>query len=232
MEGLSGNSSDKTIFANTIKNHIGQLDANYQLGIIVTDSAGYTTETIQANSGLKWICRVPETIKECKQAIQATYEKWEILEDGYKSVSISLSYGNVEQRWLVIFSEEAYQKEILTLNKNYLKITQEEEKSFQKLCKEKFDCQEDTRKALNNFLKKCKHLSLENIEIMSTPVYAHKGRPKKDERPIAYQYHIQADSCCTLENYKEKEHTKGKFVLSSNEIDSEKVEQCWNSKDL
>ncbi|MBK1725416.1 hypothetical protein CKO23_25335 [Thiocystis violacea] len=62
MEALSGNSSDKTGFRESIKAHLGQLQRDVGLEVVIADSALYTRETLQEMNGYHWISRVPETL--------------------------------------------------------------------------------------------------------------------------------------------------------------------------
>jgi transposase len=72
--------------------------------IYVGDAVMYSN-ILPLSEKMKWLMRVPETLSEAKD----------------------YSYGEVEQRWVMIFSEQASKKEIKTLEKNILK-----EESLQK----------------------------------------------------------------------------------------------------
>ena len=99
MQAMDGNMSDKTAFNNTIKEHIGQLQAVYDIDNVVMDSAGYTEKTlVDCGTTVKWVSRVPETLKESKKAIESTYDNWQPLSEGYKYVPLGSKYANVEQR--------------------------------------------------------------------------------------------------------------------------------------
>ena len=67
MAGLDGNTSDKTAFNETLRDHIGQLQAVYSIDCVVMDSAGYTKKTItDCGETIKWVSRVPDTLTESK----------------------------------------------------------------------------------------------------------------------------------------------------------------------
>jgi transposase len=73
MEGLNGNTSDKTAFNETLRDHIGQLQAVYSIDCVVMDSAGYTQKTItDCGTVIKWISRVPDTLTESKKRLKVT----------------------------------------------------------------------------------------------------------------------------------------------------------------
>jgi transposase len=68
IEVLSGNSSDKSSFRESIKQFKQQFNEK-QLPYFVADSALYSKQ-LNELEGVKWVTRVPETINEAKKCIQ------------------------------------------------------------------------------------------------------------------------------------------------------------------
>jgi transposase len=223
MQGLSGNVSDKTAFNDTIKKHISQLQSVHELEYIIMDSAGYTKNSIEScGINIKWISRVPETLTESKSAIAATYTNWVSLPNGNKYVALRSTYG-VAQRWVLVFSQEAYDRELSTLKKNYLKGSEQEYKRLTKLCREAFSCEQDAEKAYNKFVSKCKYLTVNDLIIAKVGFFDKKGRPKKDEIPTGYEYFIQASATSSMETFEQMAQSKGKFIIATNELDETKL---------
>ena len=219
MEALKGNSNDKTSFRKTIATYVEQLQTVTGFTYLVTDSAGYTYETIAAYSEqVYWISRVPETLK-ASQALIASPEGLQPLMPGYHYRRIYTEQDGVRQRWLLIFSEEAYQREVKTLKKTYRKRSLIEYKAFLKLSKQPFTCKPDALKALAKFAKQCSYLAINTLPCEKIPYYTAKGRPAKDSEPAGYHYHICADVSCRLEDYQSAAERKGKFVIATNELD-------------
>ena len=71
MDALSGNSSDKASFRETLNAHLKQLRDGVGLSLIVADSALYTAKTLQDLGDFPWITRVPETIGGTRELILA-----------------------------------------------------------------------------------------------------------------------------------------------------------------
>jgi transposase len=71
MEALSGNSSDKESFRETVKAHIGQLQHDVGLEYVCADSALYVAETLKEMNGYGWISRVLETLNLACDIIHA-----------------------------------------------------------------------------------------------------------------------------------------------------------------
>jgi len=101
----SGNVDNKSVFVERIKEFKKQWGFE---GICVADSALYTAENLLAMWGIKWISRVPLSIKEAKdKIIEIAEEEWESSEiKGYKIAARESEYGGVKQRWLIIESED------------------------------------------------------------------------------------------------------------------------------
>ncbi|MDQ7048154.1 MAG: hypothetical protein Q9M92_00900 [Enterobacterales bacterium] len=79
-------------------------------------------ETIQSLEQQKqlFITRVPQKITQAKQLIAehdpATFEP---ISEGYSGKWFDSDYGGVQQRWLLIRSEQATKREQKTLDKKY-----------------------------------------------------------------------------------------------------------------
>ncbi|MEA1944922.1 MAG: IS1634 family transposase, partial [Euryarchaeota archaeon] len=109
MAVLSGNTSDKKHFREVIEKFSEELSESDGEMYFVMDSAMYSEDNVKSISLLaKWISRVPETIKEAKELIEKTsIEEMEESDlKGYRFKEHASSYGGVEQKWLVIFSEK------------------------------------------------------------------------------------------------------------------------------
>lgn len=224
MQGFDGNMSDKTAFNKTLTKHISQLQSVSSIEYIVMDSAGYTEKTLRAcENTIKWISRVPETLKQSKEVVEKTYHSWLPMADGYKYVPLRSNYCDIEQRWILVFSQEAYQRELITLKKKFAKESEQEYKDFLKLCKVAFDCKQDAAKAVNTFVKKCKYLSINILEMKQVAIFEKKGRPKNDTVPTAYQYYIQGNAYTNRDTFDVLAQKKGKFIIATNEMNTEKL---------
>jgi transposase len=224
MEALDGNASDKKEFRRTIKEYVQQMRYADAPPCVIMDSAGYTEETLTTcGTSTKWISRVPEHIKACKEVIEGSYNSWEQLCEGYACIELGSTYGDIAQRWLLIFSQAAYHREVSTLAKQFDKSSTKEFKEFQVLTQQIFDCEADAKKAWVNFQKKCKFININNLTVVSKPKYSKKGRPSKQEEPASFQYYIQGDAYCDIETFQSMAQKKGRFILATNELDTDKL---------
>ena len=225
IEALSGNSSDKATFAKSAETYASMIQAQTTDACITADSAIYSKENLQIlkSSGLNWITRVPESMKESKQAIinSKINNNWKehSSDKRYKYITQSSEYGEVKQTWVIVYSKEAHKRTIATLNRRYEKLSIAEHKAMDSLSKERFICIEDAQKELENFTKSSKLTDIE-ITMNSTPIYK-RGRRKKNV--VAEVDRLEYSFTCTaisssLERYQKDLHSGSCFILGSNNL--------------
>lgn len=232
MAGLDGNTSDKVAFQQTIEEHIRQLQTVTKLSHLVMDSAGYTEKSLQScGDTLLWVSRVPETLGLSKAVIGASYDKWQKLSNGYEYVAMEQTVYDIKQRWLLVFSQAAYEREMISLRKDFAKKSEAEYKAFNKLCKDAHDSETQAQKAFNQFLKKCKYLSINQLGFEKKAIYDKKGRPSKADIPTAFHYFIQGEAYTELETFEKMAHFKGKFIIATNDLDKQNFSdvQCFET---
>ena len=111
LEVLSGNSSDKDSFSESVKAYCRHLAA-VKKPYFVMDSAGYSENGLKEMKDVLWLMRVPETLAEAKRLVKETAQDQMVeLAAGYWGKEEKREYGGVEQRWLVVFSQAAYERE-------------------------------------------------------------------------------------------------------------------------
>lgn len=177
MEVLSGNESDKSSFPKSVRAFCRQMQTAEDV-ILVMDSAVYTADTLQNLQDTHWLTRVPETIGEAKRLIAETApEEMITLTDGYAYREVSSSYGGIEQRWLVVYSPLAAQREAKTLERRIEKEKQRAEKGWRRLQKQVFNCVEDAQAALAEAQKKWKYHHL-TATTRPLTLYPGRGRPR------------------------------------------------------
>ncbi|MDD1744971.1 MAG: IS1634 family transposase, partial [Candidatus Methanoperedens sp.] len=184
MSVLSGNSSDKKHFREVIQQFSKELSDSDTLTYFVMDSAMYTDPNIKAMSPLvKWISRVPETITEAKTLIEGISVEDMIKSDidGYSFKEFSSSYGGFDQKWLVVFSEKGYVREIKTLDKNIDKEMDKIKTELWHLGNEEFNCPEDGLSEINKKGGKLKYHKIIKTDIEEINKTGKRGRPKKNE---------------------------------------------------
>lgn len=223
LEALDGNNSDKHSFRNTVDAYCRHL-AEGEEPWFVLDSAAYTADNI-ANWGSqkKWLTRVPETITEAQVALQSVAtDDMTQLAHGYASHPTTSRYGGVSQRWLVIYSQQAEQRELKQLHKRVSRATTQAEKTLKKLNNQEFACEKDARQAVAKVVKK---LTWHTVTTTYHPIkkYPQPGRPPKGARREVVGWQVRATSQLDSDRLEEEEKWLGRFLLATNELDKRRL---------
>ena len=227
MKALSGNTNDTKAFTAVTKAHVNSLKAAQNNRYLISDAALFTKESLtnlKANNQL-FISRVPMSISLAKKALlELDITSLVDMGEGYSGCWINSNYADVEQRWLVVKSEQAAHRETATFKRKLTKTTQEEVKSFTKLTKKSFACEEDARVALKEFEKSCRLLGFSDIEIAPLPVFKKSGRPSQNIKPVSYKYQIVANTFSNLEKVKIAKSKIGMFILATNDLNEKRLD--------
>lgn len=193
MQPLSGNSSDKATFEQSVHSHIAHLKANHDLSLMVSDSAGYSRASLEAyqQQGVHWIMSVPGTLKEAKEQLaDIEVAIMQDLAEGYRYTPVKSHHAGVEQRWLVIYSEPSRERVEKSVDKELMRQSEQEHKAFETLCRVHFNCPEDAERALANFRKTLRTLAVHEVEITPHKHFSSVGRPRKDAVPETISYQL------------------------------------------
>src|SRR5215218_7596632 len=101
-----GNEADQATFAKLLAEFKMRLNVDT---LFVADSAPYSANDLAALNHLRWLCRVPQTIKEAKTLLEEIPEESIITESApetYRLAETKSEYGGVKQRWVVVESPE------------------------------------------------------------------------------------------------------------------------------
>lgn len=219
MEAHSGNASDKKTLieaAQRMKEFKDNLKIDRDF-IFSGDSAFYSG-AVKEGGDMKWLSRVPENIKEAQKILIKPDEElsWIDLGNGYQMNMFNSQYGGVEQRWALISSEQAYSREVKTLEKNIKKEKESLTKDYWHLSNQVFQCKKDAEKsALERKSPKYHQVCFEIEEVTK---HKKKGRPKKGEKPSISGYEIKFTITKDEEKITFAQRKKGRFILATNEL--------------
>ena len=222
MQAASGNSSDKTSFAEIVAKHAKSFKDAVENRHLVGDSALYTPASIQQldKDSCLFVTRVPSRIQSVSESIRKCNRNEMVkLNDGYSAQEHASTYADIRQRWVIYFSQAAYERESKTLAKNYLKGSESELKAFIKLSKEVFGCPQDALKYYKRETSKYKYLEINEMEIIEVQKHPTVGRPKKGNKAVTIGYQVRGYAACSLRVKQVAESEKGFFVLSTNDMD-------------
>lgn len=220
IEALSGNTSDKKSFRKTVAQFQRQFNRE-EMPYVVMDSAFYTRENLQSSEGVQWVTRVPETLKEVLEQYRALdHDSMAEIAPGYRYKPVESEYTGVRQRWLLVYSEEAYAREIHTFEKTVAKVRDRAEKDLKHLRNQAFACEADAQAAAEAFDSKLRYHDLD-WKICSRGRYANRGRPAAGAKPDVVEWYIEGTLQEDEQAICEAKRRKGMFVIATNELDAQ-----------
>ncbi|EAM49229.1 IS1634-like element ISCwa1 family transposase [Crocosphaera watsonii WH 8501] len=215
-----GNESDKAVFGKVLVEFKKQIKFD---SIMVCDSALYGQENLQLIQHLKWITRVPMTIKKAKELVQNIEVEEVKDEDKEKRSDLNLesytwkeeivTYGGIKQTWLIVLSEKRQKSDLEKLEKQ---LSQEEKKSqkfLKEIQSEEFEHPQAARYKLKAINKKLRLLEIKEVELTET--YS----KKKEKIYKMISLIIKKD-----EEISRKTKEAGKFILATNLVEENKLE--------
>ena len=124
----SGNESDNSVFASICQEFKQQLNLD---SLMVADSALYSAPNLEMLTNLKWLTRVPGSLKQAQQLVsqlnESEFHKSEVT--GYRWSEHQSNYGGIAQRWLVVESGLRRDSDRLKLEKTSKKLNSRVRKS-------------------------------------------------------------------------------------------------------
>lgn len=218
----SGNIDNKSVFVERLKEF--KKEWTFE-GICVADSALYTKDNLSAMIGIKWITRVPLSIKSAQEKIADIKEgEWEAsLKKGYKIAERTSEYGEVEQRWLVIESELRKQASIKQIDKQVNKQEERAKVSLRKLSRQKFACKADAETAIKKLSDTWQYHQITEIECPEKSLKKSKKLLKEASKIDKIEYQIIAKIETRPEIISAEKIKAGRFILATNILDKEEI---------
>jgi transposase len=225
MAAHSGNASDhKTLIqaAARIEQFCSQL-AEMPSFIYVADSAMYES-CLKEGKKLMWLSRVPMQRKEAKRFIWDRKDHvQDVVGTEYQIHAEEKVVAGIKQRWLLVFSKQAYNRAVSTIEKNKAKEQVTASKKLRYLSKQVYNCQKDAEKTLKKFQKELKYHCITEIAFNAKKKYQNKGRPKEEDEMVAVGYQIKGVLVEDNTKIASLLTQKGYFILSTNQLDKNEL---------
>lgn len=219
LGALDGNRQDKTSFPEIIQAYRSQLEQGDE-GYFIADSALYSAENLKTLSAVPWLTRVPATLKAVKQLYRqvSPAEMLPASEAGYRLLELCSTYGQVRQRWVLVYSQAAYQREVATLHRRIAQEYERASNALTTLSKQEFDSPAAAQAALDNLQQSWRFHCLKDCTDQAVPHYHKPGRPRADQEPDYFTWRLQAQLMADEPAIAELKKSKGKFVLATNQL--------------
>ena len=141
---------------------------------------------------------------------------------GYRYSEQRSGHGGIEQRWILIYSEQAYRRESKTFEKRVKKQEGEAKKLCWHVSNQLFNCESDARLELEKVRKKYAYLSIES-DIVAIEKHKGKGRPKPGSQKHVAGYRLVFTITRNEAAIQRFLLRKGRFILATNILDIEEL---------
>ena len=125
-----------------------------------------------------------------------------------------VEHKSVKQRWALIFSEEAYNKEIKTVDKKVKSENVELEKKIRLIQKEEYSAIKDVQKSISKINKKLKFHQV---------TYSIRKEIIKVKKQEVITYKVSCEVNTDEQEINRIKETKGRFIVATNELDKDKL---------
>jgi transposase len=140
------------------------------------------------------ITRIPTTIGSVAEVIThaLAWDGWHRLDDHTRDQRLELCHDGMAQRWLVVYSQAAYERAAATLNHARPREREAIHKQLFHLQAKRFATPEAAHEALMAWAKGWTYHQVDSYHLSDHQRYARKGRPTPRLPVKAIDWHIQA----------------------------------------
>ncbi|AHJ26461.1 Transposase [Nodularia spumigena CCY9414] len=132
---------------------------------------------------------------------------------GYSFKENQITYGDIEQRWLVVQSQVRKESDLRKLSQKIIKAEEKAVKELKKLSQDKFACEADAIKALLKISKQFKYHQIEQSNVSEIT------SKKKDNQPEKF-YQIFGTVSRNENQINKEVQSAGRFVIATNILES------------
>jgi len=218
-----GNASDNNVFRERCAAILKEFGASEGPRYLVADSKLYTSENAANLAHLPFITRIPGNLKVVGEVIDQSLsmDMWQLVDAETKYQRVDHCHYGMEQRWLVVYSEGAYQRASKTIAKAQAREWEKVGKQLFHLQVQRFDTAESAQEALGKIVKKLSYHKLETTEVIQHIQYASRGRPKADSPIKGVKWQITATVTPDTPKILHKQQQGACYVLGTDIPDSQ-----------
>ena len=221
----SGNESDCAVFASICQKFKQQLNLD---SLIVADSALYSAPNLEMLTNLKWLTRVPLSLKQAQQLVSQLNES-EFTSSPVKGYSWSehkSSYGGVEQRWLVVESNLRRESDRRKLENKLKKAGIVAQNKLRELSQIEFACAADAAAAAHRLSKQLKYYNVTQITSRQVTVKpdAKSSASATGKSGAVLRFKVQAQLEADTGTIERETKACGRFILATNVLKTKQLQ--------
>lgn len=216
-QSWDGNVSDTVVFKARCEALLTQFAASETPRYLIADAKLYTAANALNLARLPFITRIPETFTVTQQVIEQAWAwgEWQPLDETVKYQRVELCHYGMAQRWLVVSSQDAWQRAEHTLAKAQAKESAQVQQQLFHLQAQRFPSESEARAALDAIAQRWRYHQLAQVSLTPHRQYARKGRPTKQTPCKAIQWQLHASVRPDLATITRQQQRKACFVLGT-----------------
>jgi transposase len=213
-----GNTSDIHVFQERAQALLTAFAHTPSPRYLVADAKLYHVDNATHLKHMGFITRIPNTLSVVSQVIRQALEwdTWHPVDDNIRYQRLELCHYGMAQRWLVVYSQAAFERAAARLKK----ATQREEEAITKtlfhLQAQRFPTPEAAYNALAAAAQRWQYHQVESSQLTEHPHYASKGRPTPRAPRKASAWQIQAHVRPADEVVQDLQQVQACYVLGTN----------------
>ena len=221
-QSWDGNASDTVVFKERCEALIAQFEASETPRYLIADAKLYTEAHAPNLARLPFITRIPETLKVTQQVIAQAWAwgEWQPLDETVRYQRVELCHYGMAQRWLVVSSQDAWQRAEHTLAKAQAKESEQVQKQLFHLQAQRFPSEPEARAALETIAQRWRSHQGAPGSLTPHSQYARTGRPTPEAPIKAIQWHIHANVVPDSTTITHQQQRKACFVLGTTSADT------------
>jgi len=218
-----GNPSDTRIFQERAEAWMTAFKTTPRPRYLVTDAKLYCEDNVDHLATLGFITRIPATLKVVapviSQALQ--WDTWQPGDPNTRYQPLALCHYGMVQRWLVVYSQAAFERAEATLKKAKQRENEAITQPLFHLQAKRFGTPQAAPEALAVLAKCWKYHYVESSQLTAHKRYAGTGRPTPSTPLKASAWQIQAQVQADDHAIEQDKQAKACFVLGTNIAASE-----------
>ena len=216
-QSWDGNASDTVVFKERCEALITQFEASESPRYLIADAKLYTEANAPNVARLPFITRIPETLTVTQQVIAQAWAwgEWQPLDETVRYQRVDLCHYGMAQRWLVVSSQDAWQRAEHTLAQVQAKESAQVQKQLFPLQAQRLLSETEARAALETIAQRWRYHQVAQVSCTPSLQYARPGRPTKKTPVKAIQWQIHASVVPDLAKITRQQQRKACFVLGT-----------------
>lgn len=217
-QSWDGNESDTEIFKERSNALIENFKNSETPRYLTADCKLYTKDNAENLARLTFVTRIPGTINKEQEITEKALEmgNWQVKDEKLSYQSFSLSHYDIDQRWIVCYSQPARNRAEESVEKACNKEKEKVEKQLFHLQAQRFESEKTAEKELSKIEKKLKYHKVSQSQLTVHKKYEGKGRPGPNTPVKSIEYQIDANVESLPEKIEFEKEKRACFVIGTN----------------